>query len=470
MKESSTKYARKTWIDTYEDEEYYELLRECYEKCKVPKEQGQKRHQWRCIYCKEVFQCRSSLNYHRHKVCPTVGHHLKQYPIVDKGQRIVMKGQQAIVKGQLGKRKGVMASIEEGGMPHTITDWLEDDQFLRDTRTHHAPVMTTPNISNVLLEERGVSSNSERNPICDLSGVEVMEIIETTGLAMGLENHEHVEVEGDGEGHALEVENEEWGWSPLFCLLRDFPELRPPDFPERPWKHTIEEFDVIQRFLKDRKAHRTEPLRPPFIVLALVATWHFHFGDEASIMDDYVKLVEKLECVSHDKEFVDNLSRMQHLMRTKDGLMTRYAKLLFLAIPDDCRDDEPPTLEDDVSSFKATSEIPGHKEVIKRVVDWFIGIVYCAMEDYASNLGPMWYSKFLSRKKELIIENWKFFCLWEVSLRTGFTLQHLKKHCNINEYDVDVAVSGWRLMFEQVKVNGYLNFQDVLGHLSGALN
>jgi hypothetical protein len=34
----------------------------------VPKEHGQKRHKWRCIYYEEVFQCRPSLNYHRHKV------------------------------------------------------------------------------------------------------------------------------------------------------------------------------------------------------------------------------------------------------------------------------------------------------------------------------------------------------------------------------------------------------------------
>jgi hypothetical protein len=37
MKESSTKYARETWIDKYEDDEYHELLRECYKECKVPK-------------------------------------------------------------------------------------------------------------------------------------------------------------------------------------------------------------------------------------------------------------------------------------------------------------------------------------------------------------------------------------------------------------------------------------------------
>jgi len=42
-----------------------------------------------------------------------------------------MKDQQAIVKGQLGKQKGRMASVEEDGMPHTITDQLEVNcQFL----------------------------------------------------------------------------------------------------------------------------------------------------------------------------------------------------------------------------------------------------------------------------------------------------------------------------------------------------
>jgi len=91
MKESTTTYARETWSDTYEDEEYSELLRECYEECKVPKEERQKRYKWICIYCKEVFQCRPGLNYHRLKVCSTEERPLKQYPIVGKGQRIVMK-------------------------------------------------------------------------------------------------------------------------------------------------------------------------------------------------------------------------------------------------------------------------------------------------------------------------------------------------------------------------------------------
>ncbi|CAK9871910.1 unnamed protein product [Sphagnum jensenii] len=207
MKESSTKYARVTWIDTYEDVEYSELLIECYGKCKVPKGQGQKRHKWRCIYCKEVFQCRPGLNYHRHKVCPVVGHRLRQYPIVGKGQRIVMKDQQAFVKGELGKRKGHMVSAEEDGVLHSTIDWQEVDsphQCPGDTETHQPPVMTTPNISNVLLEERGVSSSSERSHVCKLGVCEVTETGDTIRLAMGSDNHEHVEVEGEREAHACD--------------------------------------------------------------------------------------------------------------------------------------------------------------------------------------------------------------------------------------------------------------------------
>jgi hypothetical protein len=361
-------------------------------------------------------------------VCSTKERPLKQYPIVGKGQRIVMKDRQAIVKGQLGKRKSRMASGEEDGMPPTIRDGLEVDnvhQFLRDTQTHQAPVMTTPNISNVLLEEWGVSSSSERGPVCNFGVFEGTETIDTTGLAMGSENHEHVEVEGDGEGHALEVENEEWGWSPLFCVFRDFPELLPPDFPHRPWKHTREEFDVIRKFLKDRKAHRTKPLRPPLIVLALKATWHFHFGNGSSIIEHYPKLVEKLEHVSQDKEFVNNLSRMQHLMRWKSGTMTDYAKFLFLTIPDDYIDDKQPTLEHDVSSFKATLESLEHQKVVKRVLDSLIHIAYCVMEELSfHSQSNMWH---LARNydKESTIEEWSYQRSYQEKIYTGFTLESL---------------------------------------------
>jgi len=105
--------------------------------------------------------------------------------------------------------------------------------------------------------------------------------------------------------------------------------------------------------------------------------------------------------------------------------MTGYAKILFLTIPDDYRYDKQPTLEDNVSSFKVTSEICEHKEVIKRVLDWLIGIMYCVMEDLASKLKPMWYLKFLSIEEEFIFDDWNFFCLNRVSSYTSFTLEHL---------------------------------------------
>jgi hypothetical protein len=323
-----------------------------------------------------------------------------------------------------------MASVEEDGMPHIIRDRMEVDyQFLRDTGTHQAPVMTTPNISNVLLEERGVSSSSERSPVCNLGVFEVTETVDTTRLAVVSENHEHVQVEGDGEGHALEVENEEWGWSPLFCLLRDFPEFRPPDFPPRPWKHTIEEFDVICKFLEDRKAHRTKPMGPPLIVLALKATWHFHFGNGSSIIEHYPKLVEKLEHVSQDKEFVHNLSRMLHLMQTKShhmshGSMTGYAQILFLTIPDSYRDYE---LEDDVFSFKATLESLEHQKVVKKVLDSLIGIACCVLEDIRLDVQDMWHStQKYTKISPSDSSDWVSLCRYEESNYTGFTLEDLK--------------------------------------------
>jgi len=71
--------ARETWIDRYEDDEYDELLMECYQKCQLPKKPNHTRHRWQCLYCKKVFKGRPGLNYHWHKGCPTAGHCLKMY-------------------------------------------------------------------------------------------------------------------------------------------------------------------------------------------------------------------------------------------------------------------------------------------------------------------------------------------------------------------------------------------------------
>ncbi len=128
------------------------------------------------------------------------------------------------MKGQLGKRKGRMTSVEEDGMPHTIRDRLEVDnlhQFLRDTQTYQAPVMTSPNISNVLFEGRGVSSSSERSPVCNLGVFEVTETAhKAVWLALGTVWEEFPE---------LEVEDTEWSWPCLFGLLTDFSDWDCPD-------------------------------------------------------------------------------------------------------------------------------------------------------------------------------------------------------------------------------------------------
>jgi hypothetical protein len=147
------------------------------------------------------------------------------------------------------------------------------------------------------------------------------------------------------------------------------------------------------------------------------------------MIEHYPKLVEKLEHVSQDKEFVNNLSRMQHLMRTESGSMTAYAKILFLTIQDPYVDDGQPTLEDDVSSFKAISESLEHKEVIKRVVDWLIGTC-CVLEDvcWSVYLEDMWHSaqKYNKNMTSPGIKYWEQRCCVNENYYTGFTLEDLE--------------------------------------------
>jgi hypothetical protein len=111
-------------------------------------------------------------------------------------------------------------------------------------------------------------------------------------------------------------------------------------------------------------------------------------------------------------------------------MITPYAKTLFLTIPDYCTDHEQPTLEDDVSSFTATSEIREHKEVIKRVVDWLSGVIYCVLEDSHHYLAGMWHIPHIPRDSErafsFAMEMWKRRCCSMEKIYTGFTLEDLK--------------------------------------------
>jgi len=80
------KYARKAWTESYEDDEYDNYLLELYQKCRLPKKEGQKRHEWQCQSCSKSFKCVLRLNFHRITGCPEGGV-LKMYPVVHKDQQ-----------------------------------------------------------------------------------------------------------------------------------------------------------------------------------------------------------------------------------------------------------------------------------------------------------------------------------------------------------------------------------------------
>ncbi len=128
------------------------------------------------------------------------------------------------------------------------------------------------------------------------------------------------------------------------------------------------------------------------IVTTLAVTWKFHF-DEGIENVDLNKLPDQLEDLSQEKEFGNNLSRFQRLMEfARDS-------------------QEQQILANDIASFKATSESPGHQEVIKRVCNHFVGIAHEAMQDMMKfdpqkNMKEMWIGGHLECDRETLIELW----------------------------------------------------------------
>ncbi len=80
------KYARKTWTQLYKDDDYDNYLLELYQKCRLPKKEGQNRHEWKCIFCHKVSKRVLTLNFHRIRGCPVEGK-LPMYPVVHKDQQ-----------------------------------------------------------------------------------------------------------------------------------------------------------------------------------------------------------------------------------------------------------------------------------------------------------------------------------------------------------------------------------------------
>jgi hypothetical protein len=191
------------------------------------------------------------------------------------------------------------------------------------------------------------------------------------------------------------AEDEKWKWSPLYLFLRDF-SLLSTHLP-RPWKHTTEEWDSVLKFSVMNPA--TGPERDGnarAIVMALAHTWRIHFGNYIACVD-LNKLPDQLENLSQEKEFGNNLSRVQRVLRRQSSMTSEKHQILA----------------NDIASFKTTSESSGHQEVIKRVCNYFVSIAHVAMDDIMqlhpqfAKAKEMWIAGHLECDREPLIDMWK---------------------------------------------------------------
>ncbi len=218
------------------------------------------------------------------------------------------------------------------------------------------------------------------------------------------------------EGHSDFIqecarEDDEWKWSPVYLLLRDF--LGLSAYLPRPWKHTAEEWDLIQQFIKAKY-----PKKDYFcssIVVALHCTWKLHFSEDIADVD-LNTLSQRLEHVSQEKEFVSNLSRVQGLMRGQcdDIVRSPLRDLDWDEIFEPSIGNSPKQriLANDIASFKAPSETPGHQDVMKRVCKHLSDIAGRAMVMRypfydPENFKDMWIRGCPKNKQEMLIKKWK---------------------------------------------------------------
>jgi hypothetical protein len=208
------------------------------------------------------------------------------------------------------------------------------------------------------------------------------------------------------------IEDEEWKWSPVYLLLRDFSGLSA--YLPRPWKHTAEEWDLIQQFIEAKFQWEEEDYFSSSIVVALQCTWKLHFSENITDVD-LNTLSQRLEHVSQEKEFVSNLSRVQGLMRGQcDEIMRSSQRDLVweeMFEPTIRNSQKQPILANDIASFKAPSETPGHQDVMKRVCKHLIDVTRHAMVmvdfDYHPKLKDMWIRGCPKNKQEMLIKKWK---------------------------------------------------------------
>jgi hypothetical protein len=210
------------------------------------------------------------------------------------------------------------------------------------------------------------------------------------------------------------VEDEEWKWSPVYLLLRDFSDLA--GHLPRPWKHTAEEWSQMQKFILHELSK--SDFEPSHIVVALQLTWKLHFSENITDVD-LNALSQQLEHVSQEKEFGDNLSRVGKLMR-KEWDELSWGDVQEIEVLNDlwetvCQpsvrtSQEQQILANDIAFFKAPLENPGHQEVMKRICNHLVGIARHAMfvKDCPEFLKDMWIGG-RPKNEEMLIQKWKKF-------------------------------------------------------------
>jgi len=237
----------------------------------------------------------------------------------------------------------------------------------------------------------------------------------TDGSTAGSKNQKQLEMEGHRAFiQECAVEDEEWKWSPVYLLLRDFSDL-PGDLP-RPWKHTAKEWSQIQEFIKWEFSPIVYRFEPSSIVVALQLTWKLHFSENITDVD-LNALSQQLEHVSQEKEFGSNLSRVGELMRSEwhkikwdDELYTHVWNDLWVDMcePSVRASQEQQVLANDIAFFKAPLETPGHREVMKRICKHLVYIAGRAMlvNDWPEFLKDMWIGG-CPKNEEMLIQKWK---------------------------------------------------------------
>jgi hypothetical protein len=247
----------------------------------------------------------------------------------------------------------------------------------------------------------------------------------TDGSPAGSKNQKQLEMEGHRASiQECAVEDEEWKWSPVYLLVRDFSDLA--GCLPRPWKHTAEEWSQIQRFIQGEShcyfSEFGNQFEPSSIVVALQLTWKLHFSENITDVD-LNALSQRLEHVSQEKEFGSNLSRVGELVRSEWHNINWFViqseagvrmGLWFelwtkMCEPSVRTSQEQQILANDIAFFKAPLETPGHQEVMKRICNHLVGIAKHAMsvKDCPEFLKDMWIRGCPKNKQETLIKKWK---------------------------------------------------------------